>query len=174
MNSVRWNRQTASGLRLQSSEAILTIALVVWLILPTAARADVGKAYVCPLLNQAPELDGEVAEDPAWRDVPAATGFHDVGSTGPSTRQTSFRIGYTPEALYLGVVCEEPTPESIQAVMSDGDPLWNEDSVEVFLSPDRASELQFIVNALGCRASPRTLRRWEAARRSRALRRQPH
>jgi len=115
------------------------------------------------LLDEAPALDGQVEGDPAWRGVEAAGGYRSLNSDQPSAKQTRFRLGYTAEALFVAVTCDEPLPDLVLSFMADGEQLWNEDSVEVFLSPDREEELQFVVNAIGSRASPRTLRKWEAA-----------
>ena len=117
----------------------------------------------CVLLTQAPELDGDIKEDPAWQGVAVGRGYRDLDTGRPSAKQTAFRIGYTQEALFIAVACDEPDTDGIRADMTDGEPLGDEDSVEVFLSPDGESELQFMVNAMGSRASPLTLRKWEAA-----------
>lgn len=68
----------------------------------------------------------------------------------------------TGEGLFIGIACEEPNPDSVQADMADGDSLWQEDSVEVFLSPDDKRELQFVVNAIGSRAGSVPLSGWQA------------
>ena len=140
----------------------LTALVVAWAGSACAQEGAAPKRYRCPLLANAPEVDGDVAGDPVWRDVEVAGGYRNLDTDLPSAKQTRFRLGYTAEALYVAVTCDEPKPDLVLAFMADGEQLWNEDSVEVFLSPDRETELQFAVNAIGSRASPRTLRKWEA------------
>jgi len=142
---------------------VIGVGLSLWCVATARGAPAESTEYRCVRLAQAPELDGEVEDDPAWQDVPAGTGYRNLVTGLPSERQTVFRLGYTPDALYVAVVCEEPAPDNILSVMGDGEPLWDEDSVEVFLSPDGEAELQFAVNSMGSRASPLTLRKWEAA-----------
>ena len=138
---------------------------------PAQAAAPARRQYRCVPLSRAPALDGEVDTDPAWRDVPAGRGYVDLRTGKPSVKQTVFRAGYTADALYVAVVCYDPQAGDLVADRADGDPLWTEDSVEVFLSPDNTAELQFAVNAIGSRTSPVTLRRWKADTKSSSPRR---
>ena len=66
-------------------------------------------------LPDAPLLDGEVSGDPVWQTVPAESGFvqqsPDEGQ--PASERTEVRIGYTRDALYLGVVCFDRLPAKI-------------------------------------------------------------
>ena len=149
-------------LDLRALGVALTALGVGWAGVVSAQEGAAPKRYRCPLLASAPELDGDVEGDPAWRGVEPAGGYRNLDTDQPSAKQTRFRLGYTAEALYVGVTCDEPKPDLVLAFMADGEQLWNEDSVEVFLSPDRETEIQFAVNAIGSRASPRTLRKWEA------------
>ncbi len=139
------------------------VAAMAILALEPAWADAAPKAYLCRQLTAAPELDGDVTEDAAWRDVAPATGYRVLGEARPSRKQTTFRAGFTADALYVVVVCDEPDPDSIVADMGDGEDLWDEDSVEVFLSTTGEDELQFVVNAIGSRASSKTVAEWEAA-----------
>ncbi|MEM1180985.1 MAG: DUF5916 domain-containing protein [Acidobacteriota bacterium] len=68
---------------------------------------------------EAPDLDGDVLNDPAWRGLDAATGFvqntPDEGE--PATEKTEVFIGFDAETLYVGVVCFDRDPSSI--IISD-------------------------------------------------------
>ncbi len=128
------------------------------------------KEYPCRPLTQAPVLDGEVEADPAWRDIPVAKDFKDLRTGQPSLKQTDFRIGYTEDGLFIGVVCEEPNRDAIRADKPDGGEFRDEDSLAVFLSVGDefllkrdVPKFMFAVNAIGSRNSPRTLRKWQAA-----------
>jgi len=153
--------------------------VIVWLTLSPLLAFSVGavsdeqaarKEYSCRLLTQAPQLDGDVTGDPAWRDAPVGALFRNLRTGQASVKQTSFRIGYTAEALFIGAVCEEPNPDGIRADLTDGESFREEDSLTVFLVPNEellssegVPELLFAVNAIGSRTSPRTLRKWQAA-----------
>ena len=127
--------------------------LFVFFFLPSLSFAQEEKAYHCYRFTKEPVLDGIVTGDPAWKDVAPATGFVKLGSDSPAVKQTFFKIGYTPEALYIGIECEEPEVETIHAKCKDGDVnICQEDSVEIFLFPPGADNYyQFMINAIGSR-----------------------
>ena len=111
------------------------------------------KNYSCYRLTKEPALDGRLKNDPAWKNIPEIFGFVKLGCNSPPLKQTSFKIGYTPEALYFGVECEEPEIEKIEAKYKDGDVrIWTEDSVEIFIFPKGADNYyQFMINTIGSR-----------------------
>ncbi len=121
------------------------------------------KEFLCPFLVQPPEIDGVVADDTAWVGIPPTQGFRNMRTGIVSAKQTSFRMGYTVEALYLGIVCDEPNPEQIRADLGDGEHFWGEDRIGLYFCPDGRTLLQFAVNAIGSRDSSRTLKKWRAA-----------
>lgn len=129
-------------------------------LLAHITAADV--VYKSPLLTEEPSLDGEIKDDPAWVDVPAKTGFHVLGATEPAPKQTYFRLGYTTGGVYAAIHCQEPDMNDVVAELSDGEAVWDEDSVEVFVHTAGGRTFQFAVNAAGSRASPNTLARWQA------------
>ena len=59
-----------------------------------------------------PLLDGDVLGDPAWADVPAATGFvqtqPDEGQ--PATERTEVRVLFNDDTIYFGIVCYDRDP----------------------------------------------------------------
>jgi hypothetical protein len=63
----------------------------------------------------APTLDGDVRDDPAWATAVPATGFvqtnPDEGK--PATEATEVRVGFTSDALYVGVVAHDRSPSEI-------------------------------------------------------------
>ncbi len=138
------------------------IMLAVAFLSPGVALSQSDGERVCAPLKQAPEIDGVISDDPAWAGNPETSGFKVLGG-GAAGKQTRFRVGYTADALYAAIVCDETERDKITAEQDDGGKLWEEDGVELFLSPDGKSELQFAVNTLGSRASSATLKRWKAA-----------
>ncbi len=116
------------------------------------------KIYPCYKLTKEPVLDGKVRNDPAWENIPEATGFVALGSNTLSPKQTSFKMGYSVEGIYIGVECEEPEIENIKAKFKDMGNLWEEDSIEVFIFPKGAETyFQFIVNTDGARFNSKGL-----------------
>ncbi|MCK4245002.1 MAG: hypothetical protein KAX20_05200, partial [Candidatus Omnitrophica bacterium] len=110
--------------------------------------------YPCYFLSEEPVLDGKL-EESIWDKIPVATGFFLLGSDEyAQKRQTSFKAFYNEEALYLGIVSEEPEPEKIKAVSGDRGPLWREDHIGVYIFPKDAKRYyQFLVNSIGARRS---------------------
>ena len=117
----------------------LSLTLSILCALPALAapgRTAEAKGYFCRLLTLAPELDGNVASDPAWQDLPADREYKSLQTGLAPTRQTTFRMGYTTEALFIGMVCEEPHPDEIHAYLADGEDFRDEDAIHLSLSPD--------------------------------------
>ena len=57
-------------------------------------------------LTIAPVIDGEVIADEAWSQVPTTTGFWQVRPDEglPATQPTEVWVGFTEDALYIGVM----------------------------------------------------------------------
>lgn len=144
---------------------ILCLFLIL-LILPSVAFAKEKRNYPCYRMIKEPILDGRLRNDPAWKNIPAATSFVKFGTDflALTQKQTFFKIGYNPDALYIGIECKEPEIEKIIAKLKDMGRLWTEDSIEVFIFPKGTDTYyQFIVNAIGSRWDiSRQVRNWEA------------
>ena len=65
-------------------------------------------SYPCYRVPVAPVMDGKVVGDPAWEPIPAVTGFHKLGAGYTDAKQTYARACWDDQALYVGLVCEEP------------------------------------------------------------------
>ena len=130
---------------------VALIPLLATLALPADAA---GLVYPCYRLDVPPTLDGNVRDDPAWRNIPAATGFSVLGGDFTEAKQTSFQVCWDDAALYLAVVCEEPDVAGLNPVVRDGGEAWLDDGVELFLrAADRRQVYQFVVTSGGARAS---------------------
>lgn len=147
--------------KVQKSLWVLLVFLVGGSFSTTLLQAE-ERIYLIHRLTEKPVLDGRVSNDPAWRNVPQATDFVRLGGDILASKQTFFQIGFSAEALYIGIRCEEPEIEKIVAELRD-EPLVashcrpvksvsGEDSIVVCLFPKKAnSHFQFAVNALGSR-----------------------
>ncbi len=92
------------------------------LLLAPAAHAQQGfNAPPLPTLEATPAaaappvVDGDVLGDPAWADVPFATGFRQTNPDEgqPATERTEVRVLFTADTLYVGVVCYDRDPDAI-------------------------------------------------------------
>ena len=126
-------------------------ALVVAPLFIAALGAAEPRSYPCYRLAAAPEVDGKL-DDAVWQSLPEATGFHTLKQPGFAVRKpTAFRLGWTADGLYLAVRCREPFGRLIHALTNDAEPLWDDDSIEVFVAPGAADYFQFIANTVGAR-----------------------
>ena len=127
-----------------------------------------GPVLPCVRAARAPVVDG-VLDEAAWAQLPAATGFSELGSGGTrrAFRQTTLMAAHDDTALYLGIVCVEPDPASVVAKVTRHDgPVWLEDAVELFLQPkpDTRSYYHLIINAKGvCYDAAGSNAAWNAA-----------
>ena len=92
------------------------------MLLAPAAHAQQGlNAPPLPTLEATPAaaappvVDGDVLGDPAWADVPFATGFRQTNPDEgqPATERTEVRVTFTADTLYVGVVCYDRDPDAI-------------------------------------------------------------
>jgi hypothetical protein len=110
---------------------------------PTAPR-PVGRAHA---LIHAPQLDGDVLGDPAWHGIPATTGFTQVRPFAgrPVSQRTEIFIGFSDEALYLGIVCYDDDPAGIIVADSRRDSsLDDSDSFQVIIDTFRDGQSGFV------------------------------
>jgi len=70
-------------------------------------------------LVSAPIIDGLVSGDASWSAVPPASGFWQVQPNDglPATQRTDVYVGYTDNALYIGVMAHDDDPSGI--IVSD-------------------------------------------------------
>ncbi len=135
-------------------KSLLIFGLSIVFIPTSFTFGEEQKVYPCYPMAKQPILDGRIRDDDAWKNIPMATGFVKLGTDSFISKQTFFKIGYTPEALYVWVKLEEPEIKKVVAILKDMQDLWNEDSIEIFISPEGNEKyFQFIVNAIGSRWS---------------------
>lgn len=103
-----------------------------------------------------PRLDEKV-NDQIWANVDKITGFELVGFNGPATQQTEIKVCYDRTNLYVLFECFEDNMDAIITKFTDDhSPVWQDDSVEIFISPYSVAgptkSHQFVVNAAGAKA----------------------
>ncbi|MDD5484063.1 MAG: sugar-binding protein [Kiritimatiellae bacterium] len=144
-------------------DMIKTIFYVMALVASASCADAVERpSYPCHRLAQSPVIDGKV-NDAAWQNMPEAIGFYIYRGAGEYAveKQTSFKAGWTEEALYLAVRAEEPNPEKLRTT---GTVLWQDDSMELMLFPSGApTYTQLLVNSRGDRSGGRPAREYKLA-----------
>jgi hypothetical protein len=107
-----------------------------------------------PKLAKAPVIDGVLDED-AWKDASQSDVFKLQEGEKPQGR-TRVLIGQDDTNLYVAVECFDK-PEALKALRAevtdhDGDGIWDDDDVEIFIDPTGARKweyYQIIVNPKG-------------------------
>jgi len=128
------------------------------------------KKYLCSFLKNESVFNGKTEGNSVWDNIPAGANFNCLGGHSLADKQTSFKMGYTAEALYIAIKCQEPEMDKIKASSKDEQEFFAEpeDRVEVFLFPKETEEYyQFAVNAADSRwngmgGAPRSLGNWQA------------
>jgi hypothetical protein len=151
------------------------LAVLGWMICIATVTAGT-RDYPCYRLAQAPDMDGRIAGE-VWKALPEAGGFYillgsrfapDAGTNFALVKQTHFRAGWTEDALYLAVRCEEPAMAQVKAQPKDGDAVWNDDNIELlFHLPGVPAVIQLVANSCGARwngigMGPQNLWDWQA------------
>ncbi|MGD8347377.1 MAG: hypothetical protein PVI83_09020, partial [Lysobacterales bacterium] len=93
------------------------LALLAGLPLIAAAQPAVRPVLPATALAQAPLLDGQVLDDPAWQTVVPDTSFtqNTPDDGAPVSQRTELRLAYTDDAVYVAFVCFDDKPEGIIA-----------------------------------------------------------
>ena len=118
---------------------------------PGAAATPEPPVGLAVRVAASPVLDGDVLDDPAWTDASVLTDFRqttpDEGQ--PASERTEVRIVYDDEAIYIGAVCFDRTPDGIIVSETRRDsPLDETDSFQVILDTyyDRRNGFVFGTN----------------------------
>ena len=119
----------------------------------TAGAAIAGKRPVlsAPLAKRPPTIDGRIAAG-EWAEATACTGFSDLRDGLARPAQPVFFAAYSPAALYVAVRLPLPANSTPVAAVEQRDgPVYQDDSVEVFVAPvaDGDEYFQFALNAAG-------------------------
>lgn len=91
-----------------------------------------------------------------WEKTPSTNGFLRTDGK-PTEADTQVRVCYDKRNLYFGIVCQEPRVDRLlRAVTVENGPVWEDDSIELFIAPDvlyRDTYLHLVFNTLGTRFS---------------------
>lgn len=125
-------------------------------------------AYPVFPLKDLPAMNGKW-DGKAWSDIPTAIGFTSV-KTGSfvQLRQTSFKMGWHGNNLYIAIKCDEPEPDKIKTDENNyRDGWYPDDNLEFFFSAGKLSNKgvkQFVTNSRGARwcnfAAPANAEPW--------------
>ena len=139
-----------------------TVAVLMTWLLGTLAHAQVqhparilfhGRPAVqIPLVAQPPRMDG-IINEAIWSQASILT-LDTFNSGEQGLHNTSeARILSTRTALYLAVRCFDTDPtHTVGALHTRDTPLWDDDTVELYLKPEKDSEspyAQIVINAKG-------------------------
>jgi hypothetical protein len=84
-------------------------------------------------IESAPEIDGEVRNDPLWLEIPAQGNLMQTQPNFgyPASEKTDIRIAYTEDTFYLSVVCYDASPKDL--VVSDARRDADLDNTDAFI-----------------------------------------
>ncbi|HEX6838950.1 MAG TPA: DUF5916 domain-containing protein, partial [Polyangia bacterium] len=127
------------------------LALLVVLV-PSAALAERPPPHVRAVrVTQSPKLDGKL-DDPAWRLAAPVDSFVQKfpNAGAPPTEQTTIRVVYDRDAIWIGVDCRQRTAPIIGRLTRRDRPI-EADSITIDLDSRRngTSAFEFAVNAAG-------------------------
>ena len=93
--------------------------------------------YPCPKADKAPRLDGRL-DEACWKRAPVVSGFTLFPARATANPQTSFRVVHDDEALYFGIVCDEPLAPKLtkgHPGARDGKSAFRTECIELFIDP---------------------------------------
>ena len=115
---------------------------------PSGSAGVLPQTWVAPA-GQAPQIDGKLDEE-AW-DSARAVVLGKLQTRGKTSPRTEARLLHKDKVLYVGIVLGEPNLGKLKRTVAEDDgPLYQDDSVELFISPDPSQGYyQFILGASG-------------------------
>lgn len=120
-------------------------------------------------LQTPPKIDGVISAG-EWDAAAVVSGFVTLANT-PAARDTTVKVGFTQDGLYVLYICDYDDPSQVRAGSRERDTnLWSDDIVELFLDPGRTRKdyYHFVVNAGGTKldelsGDPNWTSSWDAA-----------
>jgi len=101
-----------------------------------------------PFISQPPKIDGKLSPD-EWNNSSAIGILTPLGTRNLSPIPAIFYLSYDENNIYIAFSCPSASKPKAQLRERDGN-VWEDDAVEVFLSPAFPKYFQFIVNAENC------------------------
>ena len=142
----------------RATRLTLILGLLPLLGLTQAAK----KSIAATRIEQAPHIDGKLDDD-VWKSAPIAKDFimYEPENGAPEIEgfETVIRVLYTDNALYIGAMLYDPSPDSILKQLTKRD-VYNEncDWLGFFINPynDGLSDFNFWVTAAGTQSDSKT------------------
>lgn len=112
-------------------------------------------AAIAPLVAESPLLDGSFKEAP-WPREAQIDGFINTETRAFAEAQTTVRVCYTPDSLFIAVYAREPRMSTMAATLTARDAaLWDEESFMIEIAPAGGAEYRFVVNPRGAQFDSR-------------------
>jgi hypothetical protein len=137
----------------------LFLVIAVLALSSTGLAQESGKPLVAPSfaaakLESAPVVDGKILDDAAWTGAVPTSGFWQVQPNDgqPATQRTEVYIGFTDDALYVGVMAYDDDPAGIIVTDSRRDSSLDDTDAFLFVIDgllDRQNGYVFGTNAAG-------------------------
>lgn len=127
------------------SISLLLVALAVPVLAADSLPINV---YPCPKVGgpQPPalQLDGTL-DDAAWQQAPLVSGFTYFGKDTLVPVQTSFRLLWDEQFLYLGVHCDEPEMAKLSPIKyaHDEHAIFGNEAIEFFIDPNHTHDAYY-------------------------------
>jgi len=131
----------------RAEAAVATIRLGTGLP-PTGSAGVLPQTWVAPV-SDAPTIDGKL-DEAAWK-VPRSVVLGKLAARGKTSPRTEARLLRKDKVLYIGVKLDEPNIDRLNRTVTAADgPLYQDDSIELFISPYPSQEYyQFVIGAGG-------------------------
>ncbi|MBX7247271.1 MAG: hypothetical protein K1X53_17380 [Candidatus Sumerlaeaceae bacterium] len=113
-------------------------------------------ANIPVLRDRKPVIDGRVTEQESQG--AAVVSMNILGGLDKPRNPTKVMMFFTQNALYVGFICTDSTPDTtIARTQKENGPVFSDDSVQLFVTPEkdgtRTNYFHFAVNAAGVRYS---------------------
>ena len=140
----------------------LSMLLLACLLLDSPLNAQTGSSLEqlprpvleASKLTETPKLDGNIANDSAWKGAQPTSGFTQVQPNlgAPASQKTEVYMGYTEDAVYIGLIAYDENPQNIIVSDSRRDSGLNDtDSFQIIIDGllDRQNGFVFGTNPAG-------------------------
>lgn len=126
-------------------------AVLMAVLAAPASCAEIGfRTYEAPKTDSAIAVDGRF-DEPIWQQARVTAPFVGVGDGEKGKLETTMRVVYDGESVYLAIRCQDPKPVKADYGPPERPSILADDTVEIFFDPmaSRAHFYQFIINAAG-------------------------
>lgn len=118
------------------------------LFLATCTAFAAQKEYQANYSALYPQVDGDIENDPAWKEVPWSDGFAKRVTDGKPVADTRFKALYTKDAVYFAAECMEPHMDKLKPEERYTE-FWLYDVIELFVVPANNEMIHLIISVYG-------------------------